>query len=61
MKLLEFLFGKKPLITFTDDGRAKHVHTQKKWEDWQNRFSKNPEYDWKHHVGTKGGNPPKKK
>ncbi len=55
MKLLEFLFGKKPLINFTDDGRAKHVHTDKKWQEWKDRFGKNPEYDWKQHVGTKAG------
>jgi hypothetical protein len=55
MGFIEFLFGKNPKIVFTDDGRAKHDHTQSKWDDWKNRFQKNKEYDWRSHVGTKAG------
>jgi hypothetical protein len=61
MKILDFLFGKKPLITFTDDGRAKHEHSAEKWQGWKNRFASNPSYDWKQHVGTKSGKSVSKK
>ncbi len=63
MGLLSFLFGKKPKITFTDDGRAIHNHPQKKWDDWKNRFQQDPHYNWRNHSGTKGTpqfTPPKK-
>ena len=55
MWLVEFLFGKKPKIVFTKDGRAKHEHGPEKWEAWKDRFRKNPEYNWRNHVGTKAG------
>ena len=41
MGLIEFLFGKKPKINFEKDGSVRHDHTDKKWDDWKNRFAKN--------------------
>lgn len=60
MGILAFLFGKKPKIVFTDDGRAIHEHDEKKWQVWKNRFEKNVDYDWRKHVGTKAGKRDKK-
>lgn len=53
MGLVSFLFGSKPKIKFTKDGRTKHDHPDKKWQDWKDRFEKNPSYDWRKHSGTK--------
>ncbi len=54
MGLLSLIFGKKPKVIFTDDGRVVHKHPEKKWEDWKNRFRQNPDYNWRSHSGTKG-------
>jgi hypothetical protein len=54
MGILDFLFGAKPKLTFTDKGRVLHNHTEKKWEDWKNRFKQNSDYNWKRHSGTEG-------
>jgi hypothetical protein len=55
MGLIEFLFGKKPKINFEKDGSVRHDHTDKKWDDWKNRFSKNPDYNWRNHSGKSSG------
>lgn len=54
MGILGFLFGYKPKIKITEKGRVAHVHTEKKWDDWKNRFRQNPDYNWKRHAGTEG-------
>jgi hypothetical protein len=54
MGILGWLFGKKPKITFTLNGRIQHDFPEKKWSDWNNRFKQNPVYNWKHHSGTQG-------
>ncbi len=54
MGLISFLFGKAPEITFTREGRTVHELDPKKWEAWNDRFRKNPNYDFKQHSGTKG-------
>ena len=55
MWLLDFLFGKKPLLNFGKDGRASHNLSNEKWQAWKDRFGKNPEFDWRAHAGTKSG------
>ncbi len=55
MGIVEFLFGSKPKIKFTEDGRTKHELSNKKWQDWKDRFEKNPLYNWREHSGTKSG------
>ncbi len=52
MKILDFLFGKKPKITFKPDGTVVHKHKKEYWEKWNNRFH-TPEYDWRNHSGLK--------
>lgn len=54
MGILSFLFGKKPKVNFSENGRVYHDHPEKKWEDWKNRFRQNPDYNWRDHTGTKG-------
>lgn len=55
MSLLDFLFGKKPKINFSKDGKTSHDLGDKKWQDWKDRFEKNPDYNYKNHVGNSGG------
>lgn len=55
MGILGWLFGKKPHIHFTKDGKAIHEHEPRKWSEWEDRFRKNPSYDWKDHAGKHGG------
>jgi hypothetical protein len=54
MGLISFLFGKAPEITFTPEGRTAHELDPKKWEEWNDRFRKNPNYDFHKHSGTTG-------
>lgn len=54
MGLLQFLFGKKPKILFTEEGRTRHDLDEDIWKAWKERFAKNPEYDWQKHVGKSG-------
>ncbi len=54
MGIFSFLFGKKPKVKFTENGRVYHDHPEKKWEDWKNRFRQNPDYNWRNHAGTHG-------
>ncbi len=49
-KLLHFIGGKPPDVVFKN-GEITHVHTDKKWREWKDRFEKNPEYQWKQHSG----------
>lgn len=56
-KLLDFLFGKDPLI-FDDKGNVSHNLPLKKWQDWQDRY-KTPQNNWRHHVGAKTNSNPK--
>jgi hypothetical protein len=51
MSILDFLFGKKPLLKFSKEGRTYHDLPEKKWQDWKDRFEKNPEFDFKQHSG----------
>jgi len=50
-KVLDFLFGKAPDI-FDADGNIVHKFPPEKWQQWNDRFQKNPNYDWHHHTGT---------
>ena len=52
MKLLNFLFGKKPGI-FNKKGRVEHRLEDRSWAEWKNRYTEGIEYDWKNHSGTK--------
>jgi hypothetical protein len=58
MKILksikEFLIGKDPDI-FDDKGNVLHNHPKRKWDDWQNKYIKSNEYNWRKHTGTKAG------
>lgn len=47
-----FLFGKDPEI-FDDNGQVIHRLPKKKWDDWQNKYVKSNEYNWRDHTGTK--------
>ncbi len=47
-----FLFGKDPDI-FDDQGKVTHRLPKKKWDDWQNKYIKSNEYNWRDHSGTK--------
>lgn len=53
-KILDFLLGKSPKI-FDRDGSVRHDLGQKKWSDWNDRYQKGSEYNWKNHTGTKAG------
>ena len=48
--ILGFLFGTDTNI-FNKNGRVEHDLGKKKWEDWNNRLKKNPNYDFKKHKG----------
>ncbi len=54
MGIIDFLFGKKPKIIFDNKGSVRHEHTEKKWDDWKNRFRQNPDYNWRNHTGKVG-------
>lgn len=49
-KILQFLFGKPPEI-FNKKGSVQHKLGKKKWTDWSDRFSKDPNYDFTKHSG----------
>ncbi len=48
--ILGFLFGTQTNI-FNKKGRVEHDLGQKKWDDWNDRLAKNPNYDWRQHSG----------
>ncbi len=50
MKLLDFLFGKKPPI-FNKKGMVEHQLKGKSWSEWKNRYIESPENDWRQHSG----------
>ena len=50
MKLLDFLFGKKPPI-FNKKGTVEHQLKKNSWSKWKNRYIENPENDWRQHSG----------
>lgn len=49
-KLLQFLFG-KPAQIFNKKGSVQHDLGKKKWNNWSDRFTKDPNYDYTKHVG----------
>lgn len=53
-KVTDFLFGKDPEI-FDDKGSVQHKLPKRKWDDWQNRYVKGQEYNWRTHKGTEAG------
>ncbi len=48
--VLNFLFGKDAKI-FNKKGVVEHDLGKQKWNGWQDRFAKNPEYDFTQHQG----------
>jgi len=50
-KLLHFIGGKPPKVIFRDR-QVYHDHPKKKWDDWKDRFSENPDLQWKNHAAT---------
>ncbi len=50
----EFLFGRDPDI-FDNNGQVSHKLPKRKWDDWQNRYIKSDEYNWRTHKGTNAG------
>ncbi len=61
MGILSFLFGKQTDI-FDKKGRVHHELSNKKWEAWNDRLAKNPDYDFKKHTGRQPEKPqPKSK
>lgn len=58
--ILGFLFGKQTNI-FNKKGRVEHDLGDKKWEAWNNRLAKNPDYDFRNHQGKKAPERPQQK
>ena len=52
MKLLNFLFGKKPDI-FNKRGMVEHQLKGDSWSLWKNRYTHGRDYDWTKHSGIK--------
>ncbi len=50
MKLLDFLFGKKPPI-FNKKGHVEHELKGDSWAKWKDRYRYGSEYDWRKHSG----------
>jgi hypothetical protein len=50
-KILWFVGGKPPEIIF-EKGEVSHKHPDSKWKEWEARFNKNPDYDWRKHTAT---------
>ena len=50
MKLLDFLFGKKPPI-FNNKGDIQHQLKKNTWSEWVDKYKKSPEYNWRRHSG----------
>jgi hypothetical protein len=53
-KVADFLLGKDPDI-FDDKGNVLHRLPKRKWDDWQARYIKSPDYNWREHTGSKAG------
>jgi hypothetical protein len=54
-KILDFLFGKSPKI-FDKNGQVRHIHPEKKWNDWNSRYQSGHEYNWRNHAGMRHSN-----
>ncbi|MGE3974877.1 MAG: hypothetical protein AB7F59_10160 [Bdellovibrionales bacterium] len=52
-KLLHFIGGKPPQVIFKN-GEVTHVHTEKKWQMWKDRFEKDLNYQFRQHSGMSG-------
>lgn len=52
--IAEFLIGKDPEI-FDEKGNVLHKHPKRKWDDWQNKYVKSDEHNWRKHTGTQAG------
>jgi len=50
-KLLDFIFGKAPDI-FDSKGGVLHKLPQERWQQWNDRFQKSNDYNWRDHKGT---------
>lgn len=50
--VVDFLIGKDADI-FDETGRVTHKLPKKKWDDWQTKYIKSNEYNWRDHAGTK--------
>lgn len=51
-KVLGFLFGNPPPI-FDENGEVRHNLPKEKWDAWQNRYTRDGEYNWRNHTGMK--------
>ena len=58
MKILksiaQFLIGKDPDI-FDDKGNVLHKHPKRLWDNWQNKYVKSDEHNWRKHACTNAG------
>ena len=52
MKLMNFLFGKKPDI-FNKKGCVEHQLKGDSWSEWKDRYTQSTEYNWKKHSGMR--------
>ena len=52
--IAQFLIGKDPEI-FDEKGNVLHKHPKRKWDDWQNKYVKSDEHNWRKHTGTQAG------
>jgi len=50
-KVIDFLFGKEPQI-FDSRGNVIHQLPKKKWDEWQDRFRKDENYNFRKHSAT---------
>lgn len=57
--VMGFLFGKQPKI-FDADGSVRHDLPKEKWDQWNRRYTDNPQYNWKNHTGMKASSPRKR-
>lgn len=55
--IVQFLIGKDPDI-FDDKGNVLHKHPKRKWDDWQNKYIKSDDHNWRKHKGTAAGSEP---
>jgi hypothetical protein len=53
-KIAQILIGKDPDI-FDDKGNVLHKHPKRLWDNWQNKYVKSDEHNWRKHTGTAAG------
>ncbi len=53
-KVADFILGKDAEI-FDEKGRVQHKLPKRKWDDWQSRYIKSQEHNWREHTGSKAG------